>query len=163
MAGKKKDPRKLDAERRRREAAAARRDEHAKLIVDRHGDPRYLQQRRTQTGRTIAWDREASSDGKQLEEALRKQRALFVEKFGREPGPEDPVFFDPNAEEATPLGANAAADMWDDLLAAAERAGIDPAHIHAAREVGYLVTEANQHLFNALEVEAFREAVLRHP
>ncbi|MBU3749149.1 MAG: hypothetical protein FGM52_01630 [Mycobacterium sp.] len=158
MAGKKKDPHKLDAERRRREAAAARRDEHAKLVVERHGDPRYLQQRRTPTGRTIKWNRD-SPEGKQLEVSLRQQRALFVEKFGREPGPGDPVFFDPTADEPTPLTAQAEVDMWDDMLAAAEDAGIDPALTHAARELGYLITDANRHLFSAIEVEAFREAV----
>ncbi len=32
-------------------------------------------------------------------ELLEKQRDMFREKFGREPGPEDPVFFDPEADQ----------------------------------------------------------------
>jgi hypothetical protein len=162
MAGKKKNSRKLDAERRRREAAAARREAHAKLVVDRHDDPRYVQQRRSPTGRTIEWNSESSSTGKQLGEALRAQRALFVEKFGREPGPNDPIFFDPDADEPTPLGVSGEMAMWEDMMAAAERAGLDPALIHAARELGFLLTEANQHLFSAMEVEAWRQAVLSY-
>ncbi|MEZ5130373.1 MAG: hypothetical protein R2763_01415 [Mycobacterium sp.] len=158
---RKKDPRKLEAERRRRQAAAARREEHARLVAERHGDPRYPQQQRTPTGRTIEWDRD-SHDGMQVEEALRDQRARFVAKFGREPGPEDPVFFDPNADEPTPLGADGKDEMWEAMLATAEQAGVDPAHVHAARELGYLLTEANRHLFSAMEVEAWREAVLRY-
>ena len=159
---RKKDPHKLDAERRRRDAAAARRDQHAKLIAERHGDPRYPQQRRSPTGRTIEWNSESSSAGGQLEASLRKQHALFVEKFGREPGPNDPIFFDPAADEPTPLGADAESDVWEDMLAAAEQAGIDPALIHAARELGFLLTEDNQHLFSAMEVEAWRRAVLAY-
>jgi len=129
MAGK-KNTRKLDAERRRREAAAARREEHAKLVVDRQGDPRYIQRRRSPAARTIEWTRDSSA-GKQLEESLRRQRAAFIGKFGREPGPDDPIFFDPNADEPTPLGAVTESDIWEDMLAAAEQAGIDPALIHA--------------------------------
>lgn len=51
--------------------------------------------------------------------------------------------------------------MWEEMVGASERAGFDPAHVHAAREIGYLVTQDNQHLFFAMEVEAWRDAVLR--
>lgn len=33
---------------------------------------------------------------------LEGQRERFREKFGRDPGPEDPVFFDPDALESRP-------------------------------------------------------------
>jgi hypothetical protein len=36
---------------------------------------------------------------------LDQQLSLFRAKFGREPGPEDPVFFDPDAEEPRPLSS----------------------------------------------------------
>ncbi len=162
MAGKKKNTRKLDAERRRRDAATARREAHAQLVVERHGDPRYVQQRRSPTGRSIELNSESSSAGREVEEAMREQRALFVEKFGREPGPEDPIFFDPDADEPTPLGVSGEMAMWEDMMAAAEEAGLDPALIHAARELGFLLIEANQHLFSAMEVEAWRQAVLSY-
>jgi hypothetical protein len=38
----------------------------------------------------------------------------------------------------------------------------DPAYIHAWRDTGYIVTEENQHMFSAAEVEAFEEGVRRH-
>ncbi len=159
MAGKKKS-RKRDVER-RREAAAARREKHAKMMLERQGDPRFIQQKRNPTGRTLSFD-EQSEDGRQLKAALLNQRQAFIEKFGREPGPQDPVFFDPNADAPTPLGADAQSDMWDDMLDAAEQAGIDPSYVHAARELGYWITESNQHLFSAMEAEAFFDAVSRH-
>jgi hypothetical protein len=37
--------------------------------------------------------------------ALLEQRKAFIEKFGREPGPGDPVFFDPDKDVPTPMDA----------------------------------------------------------
>src|SRR6476469_6099642 len=36
-------------------------------------------------------------------EAFKRQLQAFREKFGREPGADDPIFFDPNATEPRPL------------------------------------------------------------
>jgi len=36
-------------------------------------------------------------------EFFEQQEQLFREKFGRDPGPEDPIFFDPTADEPRPL------------------------------------------------------------
>jgi hypothetical protein len=36
-----------------------------------------------------------------VHEALLEQRKAFIEKFGREPGPDDPVFFDPDEDAPT--------------------------------------------------------------
>jgi hypothetical protein len=74
---------------------------------------------------------------------LEEQRQRFIEKFGREPGPNDPVFFDmPHPEHLEHM-------MVEDMKAA----GIDPAIIFAFEKTGRLVTEDNQHLLpdNALD------------
>ena len=34
-----------------------------------------------------------------MRELLLKQQEAFIKKFGREPGPEDPLFFDPDADD----------------------------------------------------------------
>jgi hypothetical protein len=39
-----------------------------------------------------------------VHEALLEQGKAFIDKFGREPGPEDPVFFDPDKDVPTPIG-----------------------------------------------------------
>lgn len=44
---------------------------------------------------------------------------------------------------------------------AAEQAGQDPAFVTAWKELGYIVTEDSQHLFSAMEVDAWNEAVSR--
>ena len=44
-------------------------------------------------------------------EAMREQRQAFIDNFGREPGPGDPVFFDPDADTPQP---------WDEKKLEAE-------------------------------------------
>ena len=74
-------------------------------------------------------------------DALLEQRDAFIKKFGREPGPDDPVFFDPDADAPQPLDM----DTYDRELAEAMAAvGIDPALIYAATKTGLLVTEENR-------------------
>jgi len=40
---------------------------------------------------------------KELDEAIIRQVESFKEKFGREPGPDDPLFFDPDCDVPIPL------------------------------------------------------------
>lgn len=142
-----------------RRAAEQRREEHARLVRERDGNMRFVQTARTPTGRQYSWDAE-SETGVQMADVLRRRRALFVETFGREPGPEDPLFFDAEASEPRPLEE---LDFdWDMIFEAFDATGIDPAYAEAWRELGYLVTEMNRHTFTAHEVEAWDEAVERH-
>jgi hypothetical protein len=63
-------------------------------------------------------------------------REEFIDKHGREPGPNDPVFFDP------PHPEHLEHMMVEDMKAA----GLDPAFIYAFEKTGRIVTEQNQHL-----------------
>jgi hypothetical protein len=65
-------------------------------------------------------------------EALLEQRKAFVEKFGREPGPTDPVFFDPDKDVLTPIDP---ARFDADLEKAIRDSGIDPAKAEAIRKL----------------------------
>jgi integrase len=73
-------------------------------------------------------------------EVLERQREKFLRKFGREPGPADPIFFDPNVNDPRPLDPDG---LVATIAAAMERAGVDPAKIHAYRRTGMLVTREN--------------------
>jgi hypothetical protein len=73
-------------------------------------------------------------------EILERQREKFLKRFGREPGPADPIFFDPNVDDPRPLDPDG---LVATIAAAMERAGIDPAKIHAYRRTGMLVTGEN--------------------
>jgi hypothetical protein len=65
-------------------------------------------------------------------EALLEQRKAFIETFGREPGPTDPVFFDPDKEVPTPIDP---ARMDADLEKVMRDAGIDTAKADAIRKL----------------------------
>jgi hypothetical protein len=67
-----------------------------------------------------------------VHDALVEQRKAFVEKFGREPGPGDPVFFDPDKDVPTPIGP---ARMDADLEKAIQDAGFDAAKAKAIRKL----------------------------
>lgn len=158
MAGKKKD-----AKQRRRAKRLAERAErferHAALVNQRAGDRRFVQRVTDAQGRVTVTPGE--SEGPQVFGALRRQAELFRAKFGREMGPEDPVFFDPDADEPVPVDEG---KMMAEIRQEAERMP-DPqmrAYLLAFAECGYMVTEANQHTFSAHEVEAFTGAVERH-
>jgi HEPN domain-containing protein len=61
---------------------------------------------------------------------LRAQRENFREKFGRDPGPEDPVFFDPEADEPRPLSQ----EKIDQIASLAEELGATDYAKRGARE-----------------------------
>jgi len=45
-------------------------------------------------------------------EAITQQKRLFREKFGREPGPEDPLFFDAASSVPEFLSVESQEDTW---------------------------------------------------
>ena len=59
----------------------------------------------------------------ELQGLLIKQREAFVQKFGRDPGLTEPVFFDPTADDPQPLDAD---EVTAGLLKACQQAGLDP-------------------------------------
>jgi hypothetical protein len=59
--------------------------------------------------------------------AFQAQFRMFEEKFGRPPGPGDPVFFDPDADEPRPMPMEGAQETTISML---EAAGVCPAWIY---------------------------------
>jgi hypothetical protein len=68
-------------------------------------------------------------------DALDEQRLAFIAKFGREPGPGDPLIFDPDADVPTPMSE---VKMHADLIAAMTKANAPPEVIYAYRKTGLL-------------------------
>jgi len=95
-------------------------------------------------------------------ETLEALRRDFWERFGRDPGPDDPVFFDPTAEEPRPLGEDGEALFIAMSEMAMRRAGIDPAVIYASRKTGLIVTERNQHLLSDEDRADWIEAIFEY-
>jgi hypothetical protein len=74
----------------------------------------------------------------EMEEILRDQRKKFIEKFGREPGPDDPVFFD--AKASTPVSFPPK-QLADATLKAMLAAGTPPQFVYAYQKAGFLVND----------------------
>lgn len=85
----------------------------------------------------------------EMGDILADQRQRFIDKFGREPGPEDQIFFDmPHPEHLEHM-------MVEDM----KEAGIDPAIIFAFEKTGRLVTEDNQHLLSDEDLDEWQSAI----
>jgi hypothetical protein len=92
----------------------------------------------------------------ELEEAFKEQRKLFIEKFGREPTPDDPIFFDPDADTPQPYSEE---KFQENLIDWMKKAGMDEGYIRAYRKTGLLVTQDNMDLLTPEEIEEFEEAM----
>lgn len=93
---------------------------------------------------------------------MEEQRKAFLAKFGREPGPDDPIFFDPDAaipqqisEEASKAGFAAVLDLM-------EKQGIDPALVHAARKTDRILTKETYALCSREEQREWDEAIAEY-
>jgi len=82
-------------------------------------------------------------------DVLQNQRAAFVENYGREPGPDDPVFPDmPHPEH-----------LEHEMVEMMKRANIDPAKIYAFEKTGRLVTEENQDILTEADLMEWEAAI----
>jgi hypothetical protein len=92
-------------------------------------------------------------------DALESQRRRFEDKFGRPPGPGDPIFFDPGADEPRPLPATG---METATVAMLEAAGISPAWIYAYQNTGGLLPGPDGTFATASDRAEWDEAVSRY-
>jgi len=92
-------------------------------------------------------------------EIITQQKKLFREKFGREPGPEDPLFFDPGVATPQFLSVESQEEVWKSLLQAAADSEIDPAIVYAMNKTGRMVTEANLEFLSDWELQEWNDAV----
>ena len=112
----------------------------------------YFKRRKNGEPKTIPLNAEAQ---RAIQEQLRK----FREKFGREAGPEDPIFFDPDADTPQPISPAGLDEMMGQILSAAGQAGIRPEFIYAMRKTGRVVTESNQHLLTDEDLQEWQDAI----
>jgi hypothetical protein len=72
---------------------------------------------------------------------VERQLQAFRQKFGREPGPGDPLFFDPDSDTPQPFSLERSLEESTRAMVAA---GIRPEIIYAHRKTGLIVTEENR-------------------
>ncbi len=94
-----------------------------------------------------------SAEGQQV---IERQLEAFRKKFGRYPGPDDPVLFDPNENKPVPLSDE---EYEHAVLAAMSQAGLDPALIYAFKRTDTMVTESNKHLLTKKELRQWNDAI----
>ena len=92
-------------------------------------------------------------------EIIAQQKKLFREQFGREPGPDDPLFFDPSVVVPQFLSVETQEDVWKSLLKAAGDSEIDPAIVYAMNKTGRIVTETNAQFLTDAELQEWHDAV----
>jgi len=100
-----------------------------------------------------------------MDKASRKE--AFRKKFGREPEPGDPIFFDPDAETPQQMSEE---DFRRELNREAAAAGVDPAFIYAMNETGMILTAATKDLWSKealaewdAAIEEYRSLISKRP
>ena len=91
-------------------------------------------------------------------EIIAQQKKLFREQFGREPGPDDPLFFDPGVAAPQFLSDESTDEIWKTLSQAGD-SRIDPAIVYAMNKTGRMVTETNVHFLTDTELQEWNDAV----
>src|SRR5271166_1328480 len=112
----------------------------------------YFKRRKKGEPKTIPLNTEAQ---RAIQEQLRK----FREKFGREAGPEDPIFFDPDADTPQPISKAGLDEMTGQILSAAGKAAVRPELIYAMKKTGRIVTASNQDLLTDDELQEWQDAI----
>lgn len=84
---------------------------------------------------------------------MHRQREAFRAKFGRDPGPSDPLFFDPGAD--TPVEM----DMQSALLAAMSKANLPPEFAYAFKKTGLLGLSADKRHWSKKDIAEWNAAV----
>jgi hypothetical protein len=88
-----------------------------------------------------------------VREALLAQRDAFRMKFGRDPGPGDPVFFDPDEDDPSPY------DMEQDIIESMRKGGLGPEVEYAFRKTGRLGIGADKTAWPAEAIKEWDDAI----
>ncbi len=101
---------------------------------------------------------------KKSREAIQQQIAAFRKKFGREPGPNDPIFFDPDADTPQPYPEEKFRREWNEVMDEAVRTGgIRPELAYAAKKTGFIVTASNKEKLTRQQLKEWDDAVQEIP
>jgi hypothetical protein len=86
-------------------------------------------------------------------------RAAFLVKFGREPGPCDPIFFDPDAKTPQPFPPQR---YRDEVLRAMKAAGTPPQFIYAFEKTGLVLTRQGANNADRSDLAEYRAAIAEY-
>ena len=84
----------------------------------------------------------------------------FCKKFGREPRPEDPLFFDPDADSPVPLPPAKLQNLWNQICdTMLSRCDLAPQAAYAMRKTGFLVTPETRRMFTPAQLNEWDRAI----
>ena len=95
----------------------------------------------------------------EVQRAMEDQFRRFRVKFGRDPGPDDPVFFDPDADTPQELDRDR---VDSEIVGAMVKAGIEPEKVYAYRKTGLIVTEQNWDLLSEEQQQEWEAAIAEY-
>jgi hypothetical protein len=90
------------------------------------------------------------------EAEMEAQLRRFREKFGRDPLPSEPIFFDPDFDVPTPYDPE---KFHQRMLEVFEAAGTPGDLVYAWEKTGMILTEDNRRLFSKKGLRAWRRAI----
>jgi hypothetical protein len=91
----------------------------------------------------------------ELAEGVKRQLRAFKEKVGREPGPDDPILFDPTSDTPRPIIDEV---LDQHILEALHKAQVRPPIIYAYQKTGRLVTQRNSKQLTKAELKEWNDA-----
>ena len=108
-----------------------------------------IRKKKHKAGRVVSLSPEAVA-------AMERQLQAFKEKFGREAGPDDPIFFDPDNDTPTPISDEKLTALMMEAMGAA---GIEPEKMYAYAKTGLLPTDENMGQLGDEAVEDWNQAI----
>ena len=95
-------------------------------------------------------------------EGLKRQEKAFEAKFGRPPGPNDPVFYNPDSDVPEPMSKQQVAEYDAAIGDAMRAAGLDPALVYAFEKTGFIATKENWTLLDTGRRREWLDAVAEY-
>lgn len=95
----------------------------------------------------------------EVQEVMEIQFAAFRKKFGRDPRPDDPIFFDPDADEPRELSQSKIDEHQQAIVQAMQAANIRGELIYAYQKTGRLVTDDNLEFLTDEELKEWEDAI----
>jgi hypothetical protein len=93
---------------------------------------------------------------------LKQQAKAFEAKFGRPPGPHDPVFFNPDSDTPQTMSQQQVARFEAVVGDAMRKMGMDPAIVYAYEKLGFFATKENWPLLDAGQRQEWLDAVAEY-
>jgi hypothetical protein len=91
--------------------------------------------------------------------AMKKQLKAFRKKFNRDPRPDEPIFFDPDADTPQFQSEESITALWEQMLVVAKKANIPPELLYAMRKTGRIVTAENMQHLTQEELDEWNAAI----